>query len=178
MNIDKDGLEQLQKKFNNLTETSKKYAEQGYVKSTNIDFRSPENEDEEMFVKKVNNKAFLFLLLFSLIFIVTAVYSFISKVKIIVPIFSLLIAIYSGYLAFKARRNTELFIGKAVYKERVRKTGSGKRIYNYYVSVANDYTKEIYTRIRISESDYLRVEEGTPILISKGASKAFIYENK
>ena len=176
--MNKEGIEKLQQKFKNLTETSKKYAEQGYVKSTNIDFRSPENDREEMFVKKVNNKAFIFLLFFSLIFVVVGIYSIISKAKIIVSILSVLIGLYSGYLAFKARRNTELFIGKAVYKERVRKTGSGKRIYNYYVSVANDYTKEIYTRIRISELDYLRVEEGTPILISKGANKAFIYENK
>ena len=174
----KEDIEKLQQKFKNLTETSKKYAEQGYVKSTNIDFRSPENDEEEAFVKKVNNKAFLFLLIVSIIFMVVGAYSIISKTKIIVPIFSILIAVYSGYLAFKARRNTDLFIGKAVYKERVRRTGSGKRIYDYYVSVANDYTKEIYIRIRISELDYLRVEEGMPILISKAASKAFIYENK
>lgn len=175
--MNKEDLEKLQQKFRDLTETSKKYADKGYVKSTNIDFRKPETDEEEVFIKKVNFKAFLFLLFMAVIFLALFIYSFFTKTSIIVKIGSFLLTAYIGYLAFNTRKNTDLFIGKAVYKERVRKSGSGKIVYDYYVSVANEETKEIYVRNKVSELDYLRIEEGTPILISKGASKAFIYDD-
>ena len=54
LNINEDGIKELQKKINEITEISKKYASMGYKKSDNINFRNPKDEVEEAFVKKIN----------------------------------------------------------------------------------------------------------------------------
>ena len=174
--INKDSIKELQKQFNNLTETSKKYANQGYEKTANIIYRNPENEQEEIFIKKVNIKTFIFLMIITIAFLVTLLISFVTDAKIIVKIIVGVIVLISGYFTYKSISTKELMIGKAVYKERKRSTSGKNRSYTYFVSVADDKNKKIYTRIQISKKEYELVEEGTPILISKGSGKGYIYD--
>lgn len=174
--INKDSIKELQKQFNNLTETSKKYANMGYEKTTHIIFREPADEIEESFVKKVNIKNFILLMIITAVFLVTFILSFVTGAKIIVKVISGIIILISGYFTYKAISTKELMIGKAVYKERKRSTSGKSRSYTYFVSVADEENKLIYTRIQISKNDYELIEEGTPILISKGSGKGYIYE--
>lgn len=176
MNLNKDGIEELQKQFNNLTEISKKYSSLGYKKSDNIHFRKPATEEEENFIKKANIKTFTFLLVITLVFIITFIISFITGAYIIIKILLGLIVLASGYFTYKTISTKDLMIGKAIYKERKRNTSGKRRSYMYFVTVIDEDNKLIHSRIQISKTDYELIEEGTPILISKGSKKGYIYE--
>lgn len=176
LNINKDGIKELQKQFNNLTEISKKYAKLGYEKSDHINFRNPENVDEEDFVKKANIKTFIFLLVITLIFITTFIFAFIVDTKLLVKILLGVISLLCGFFTYKSISTKELMIGKAIYKERKRDTSGKRRTYLYFVTIIDEERKLIHSRIQISKTEFDIVEEGTPILVSKGTGKGYIYE--
>ena len=176
MNINKDGLEKLQKKFNDLTEISKKYSNMGYEKSSHINFRNPENEDEESFVKKVNFKHFLFLLLFTLIFLVCFVCLFLTKNNVMPKVLIGIVLVGCGYFLVKSLTTKELFIGKVIYKERKRSTNKKRRSYMYFVTIIDEENKLVHSQIQVSKNDYELIEEGTKILVSKGSNRGYIYE--
>ena len=176
LNINKDGLQELQKQFNNLTEISKKYANLGYEKSEHINYRNPENEIEESFVKKANINTFIFLMIITAIFLVTFIVSFITDAKISIKILLGGIVLICGFFTYKSISTKELMIGKAIYKERKRDTSGKRRSYMYFVTIIDEKNKLIYSRIQISKNDYELIEEGTPILVSKGSGKGYIYE--
>lgn len=174
--MNKEDLEKLQKKFNEITEKSKKYSDLGYEKSNKVIYRKPENKIEEEFVKRVNFKSFIFFLIFTIAFLASFILVLISKPSILLILITVLPTIAGGYLTFRSVKSNELMIGKAVYKERKRNTSKKTRSYIYFVSVLDEENKLIYTRIQISKLEYDRVEEGTPILISKGSGKGYIYD--
>lgn len=176
LNINKDGLQELQKQFNNLTEISKKYASKGYKKSEIINYRSPKDEIEESFVRKANIKHFAFIFFVALIFLICFLVSIITSVKIYIIILLGLTTVICSYFAIKSLTTKELMIGKAIYKERKRNTSGKTRSYMYYVTIVDEKNKLIHSRIQISKNDYELIEEGTPILVSKGSGQGYIYE--
>lgn len=176
MNLNKDGLKELQKKFNELTEISKKYSSKGYKKSDQVIYRSPINEMEEAFVKKANIKHFAFLFFITMVFLICFILSLLTGAKIIAIILLGLITLVAGYFSIKSIITKDLMIGKAIYKEVKRDTSGKRRSYNYFVTVIDEENKLIYSRIQISKKEYEIVEEGTPILISKGSRQGYIYE--
>ena len=176
MNINKDGLEKLQKKFNDLTELSKKYSSMGYEKSTHINYRNPENEEEEKFVKKANIKHFLFIFFCTLVFLICFICLLMTKGNILFKIIVGLVTVVCGYFSIKSITTKELFIGKAIYKERKRSTNKKRRSYIYFVTVIDEENKLIHSQIQVSKKDYDIIEEGTTVLISKGSGRGYIYE--
>lgn len=176
MNLNKDGIKELQKKFNEITEISKKYSNMGYKKSQTINYRKPLTKEEEIFVKKANIKSFALLLFITIVFIITLVASIISGTSMWVEILLGIIVLICIIVTVKSITTTELFVGKAIYKERERQSSKGKVTYRYYVSITDEENKLIYTRIQVSKSDYEVIEEGTVILVSKGTRSGYIYE--
>ena len=176
MNINKDSIKELQKQFNNLTETSKKYVSMGYEKSEHINYRNPKDELEESFVKKANIKHFAFIFFITIVFLVCFVVSIITDSKIIAKVLLGLITLGCGYFAFKSLTTKELIIGKAIYKERKRDTSGKRRSYMYFVTIIDEENKLIHSRIQVSKNDFDLIKEGTPILVSKGSGQGYIYE--
>ncbi len=176
MNINKNGIEELQKKFNEITEISKKYSKLGYKKSEVINYRKPINKDEETFVKKNNIKVFGFLLFITIVFLATTIFSIILGSNVFVEILCGLITIVCILVTIKSIRTDELFIGKAIYKERERISKKGKISYMYYTTIIDEENKLIHTRIQVSKKAYEIIEEGTIILVSKNTKNGYIYE--
>lgn len=176
MNINEDGIKELQKKFNEITEISKKYTNLGYKKSQDINYRKPIDKTEEVFVKKNNIKVFGFLLFVTLVFIITFIACLICGSSIWIDILLGLIVGVCIYVTIKSITTTDLFIGKAIYKERERISKKGKVAYRYYATIIDEDNKLIHARIQVSKKDYEVIEEGTTILVSKGTKQGYIYE--
>lgn len=176
LNINKDGLKELQQQFNNLTEISKKYASKGYERSEKIHYRNPQNKIEESFVKKANIKHFAFLFFITFIFLLCFIFSFIVDSKVIIKILLGMMILVGAFFSIKSITTKELMIGKAIYKERKRNTSGKKRTYMYFVTVIDEENKLIHSRIQVSKIEYEIIKEGTTILISKGSGKGYIYE--
>lgn len=176
LNINEDGIKELQKKINEITEISKKYASMGYKKSDNINFRNPKDEIEEAFVKKANIKHFAFIFFITIIFLLCFIFSFIVDAKVIIKILLGIMTLLGAFFSIKSVTTKELMIGKAIYKERKRSTSGKRRTYMYFVTVIDEDNKLIHSRIQVSKIEYEIIKEGTTILISKGSGKGYIYE--
>lgn len=178
MNINEDSIKELQKKINEITEISKKYASMGYKKSDQINFRNPKDEVEEAFVKKANIKHFAFIFFITIIFLLCFIFTFIVDAKVIIKVLLGIMTLVGAFFSIKTITTKELMIGKAIYKERKRSnSGNGKhRTYMYYVTVIDEENKLIHSRIQVSKIEYEIINEGTNILISKGSGQGYIYE--
>ncbi|MBO5530567.1 MAG: hypothetical protein J5970_04140 [Bacilli bacterium] len=178
MNINEDSIKELQKKINEITEISKKYASMGYKKSDQINFRNPKDEIEEAFVKKANIKHFAFMFFITFIFLLCFIFTFIVDAKVIIKILLGIMTLVGAFFSIKTITTKELMIGKAIYKEKKRSnSGNGKRrTYMYFVTVIDEENKLIHSRIQVSKIEYEIISEGTNILISKGSGQGYIYE--
>lgn len=173
----KEDIEELQKKFKDLNDLSKKYNNLGYKKSSKINFYKPRNDIEQLRIREINNKMIVPFTLVSIILLILFVLSFFVKAKIYGIIIMGILTLICIYLTLKVKSNDELMIGKAAFKERIRVPKHSKKIYNYYVSVVDEEDKLIYTRILVNKEDFDLIEEGTIILISKATNRGYIYNN-
>lgn len=142
------------------------YAEYLHTQPEEIVYYDPENDEQAAIASKVKMKTAAFLVICSIVLLLLFIYVIATKNKLfVIVVMGLMVAIFTSTAIRVIRRKTQVVTGRAVVKTKQRKSGK-KKTYYYYVAVAVDQpVKTIYSQIPVSESDYEKIQEGTPIMI-------------
>lgn len=168
-------IDKLNNMFEVLNNLAEKYPEYKTGDVNKIVFHDPENEEQAQKAKKIASSVQRFLYLALIIFVATAVLMILAKTPIWATVLDIAICIVIGIIAIKSQiQKVQIITVKAIYKNRERMRNSNNS-YMYFISVIPDNgEKVIYQRIQISEEDYQKVTEGTPVMIVNKGLKACV----
>lgn len=169
-------INKIQNLFDQIQEQSVKYNDYVPCSIENIPYRDPSTEEETLKAKKIANKLMLKLSLFSIALIASWVLSLYGTDRFLVKFLLFLMIIISlGITLKEMSKKLQVFTGIVVYKQIRVKDKKSRSVQCTVSIVPENGEKVIYRGINISKKEYIRVTEGTRVLVvNKGVQATLL----
>ena len=172
-----ENLENMVSAVSNMQEVSAKYADHESKNASQIVYHEPADAKQASIAAAVRRKTAALFIVGAVVFTAFTVFAFVTGQSITA---ALVMAVLSAVLIFTVFRilsgTPQVMTGIAVFKyERIGSgSGTGKNTARtYLISVKPDSGERvIYKNIQISQKDYAKVAEGTPVLVVKTGATA------